>query len=199
MLLDRDNEKVSIIVPVYNVEKYIDQCMESICTQTYKRIEIVIVCDESTDDSSVKCRSWADKDQRIRLILNHQRKGLGAARNIGLRSATGRYIVYVDSDDWIKKDYIEKLYCAIKKTQANYVASVGFYEIKEGNHTSENVTLPAGEYSSDWDRMIVLLKEAPAVWKKIYDREWLISNGLFQPELFHYEDWGFEIGLVLQT
>ena len=99
MLLDRDNEKVSIIVPVYNVEKYIDQCMESICTQTYKRIEIVIVCDESTDDSSVKCRSWADKDQRIRLILNHQRKGLGAARNIGLRSATGRYIVYVDSDD----------------------------------------------------------------------------------------------------
>ena len=123
MLLDRDNEKVSIIVPVYNVEKYIDQCMESICTQTYKRIEIVIVCDESTDDSSVKCRSWADKDQRIRLILNHQRKGLGAARNIGLRSATGRYIVYVDSDDWIKKDYIEKLYCAIKKTQANYVST----------------------------------------------------------------------------
>ena len=71
MLLDRDNEKVSIIVPVYNVEKYIDQCMESICTQTYKRIEIVIVCDESTDDSSVKCRSWADKDQRIRLIMCH--------------------------------------------------------------------------------------------------------------------------------
>lgn len=192
-------EKVSIIIPVYNVENYIDQCLESVCSQTYRNLEIIIVCDDSPDNSLLKCKRWADKEKRIRLIISQQRKGLGAARNIGLRAATGKYIVYVDSDDWIEKNYIEILYRAIEKTQANYVSSTGFYEIRSENNINEYRTLPAGEYSSDSDRIIVLLKEAPAVWKKIYNREWLIMNKLFQPELFHYEDWGFDIALILQA
>lgn len=191
--------RISIIVPVYRVEQYIDQCLESICVQTYKNLEIIVVYDESPDNSRSRCEYWAQRDDRIRLIINKRRKGLGAARNIGLKEAKGKYLVYVDSDDWIRTNYIEKLYHAIEKTQANYVSSVGFYEVNGENDINICKALPAGEYSSDSERMLVLLKEIRAVWKRIYNREWLIRNNLFQPELFHYEDWGFDIGLILQA
>ena len=198
-MVSDNSVRVSIIVPVYKVEKYIDQCLESICLQTYKNLEIIVVCDKSPDNSQSKCEYWARKDKRISLIINKQRKGLGAARNIGLKAATGKYLVYVDSDDWIKSNYIEILYLAIEKTQANYVSSVGFYEVNRENDINICKALPAGEYSSDSERMLVLLKEIRAVWKRIYNRRWLIENDLFQPELFHYEDWGFDIGLILQA
>ena len=192
-------EKVSIVIPVYKVEQYIDQCLESICIQTYKNLEIIIVFDESPDGSLIKCKNWIAKDNRIRLIINSQRKGLGTARNIGLKAATGKYIVYVDSDDWIENNYIEILYKSIERTQANYVSSIGFYEVNAENDINICKALPAGEYSSESEKMLVLLKEIPAVWKRIYNREWLIESELYQPELFHYEDWGFDIALVLRA
>lgn len=197
--MNDNSVKISIIVPVYKVEQYIDQCLESICVQTYKNLEIIVVCDESPDNSQSRCEYWAEKDKRIHLIINKQRKGLGAARNIGLRMARGKYIVYVDSDDWIERQYVEILYKAIERTEADYVSSVGYYEVNADGGVNICKALPAGEYSSDSERMLILLKEIRAVWKKIYNREWLIKNQLFQPELFHYEDWGFDIGLVSQA
>jgi len=190
---------ISIIVPVYNVEKYIDQCLESISIQTYKNLEVIIVYDVSIDATLDKCQRWVEKDQRIVLLCNPNRGGLGAARNLGLRTAKGKYVVYVDSDDWIKDTYIEVLCNAIERTQANYVSSVGYYRVDSQDNINEVTSLPAGEYTRDSDKILVLLKDAPAVWKKIYDREWLMKNYLFQPELFHYEDWGFEIATVLSA
>lgn len=192
-------KKISIIVPVYNVEKYIDQCLESICKQTYKNLEIILVYDESADKSLERCQEWAEKDERILLIISQNRNGLGAARNVGLKKATGEYVVYLDSDDWMDVGYVETLYHAIERTQADYVASVGYYEVRQEENITKRILLPAGEYSGDIGKILILLGETPAVWKKIYNREWLVEHKLFQPELFHYEDWGFDIALVLQT
>lgn len=192
-------DKVSIIVPVYNVEKYIDQCIESICGQTYKDLEIILVYDESSDNSLQKCREWAEIDSRIILLISEDRRGLGAARNLGLKAATGVYVVYLDSDDWMDEGYVEVLYRAIKQTQADYVSSTGYYEVRQETQINKRILLPAGEYSGDMGKLLILLGETPAVWKKIYNRKWLVEHDLFQPELFHYEDWGFDIALVLQT
>lgn len=192
-------KKISIIVPVYNVGKYIDQCLESICRQTYKNLEIIVVYDESPDDTLQKCQGWAEADSRITLLMNHSRNGLGAARNVGLRAATGDYVAYLDSDDWMDESFIEALYNAIRQTGADYVSGVGYYEVRQGNDVRKNTLLPAGEYGSDDERSLILMGEAPAVWKKLYNRKWLTDNGLFQPEVFHYEDWGFDIASVLQT
>lgn len=197
-MMKSEEKKVSVIIPVYNVVLYLDQCLESICTQTYRNLEIVLIDDLSTDGSLQKCRQWEKKDGRIILITNQNHAGLGASRNAGLYAATGEYIVYVDSDDWIDKNYIGILYEAIERTGADYVSSIGFYEVEEGK-ISRNTFLPAGVYSGDTGKMLVLLKDAPAVWKKIYNRKWLVRMDLFQPELCYVEDWAFDIGLVLQA
>lgn len=192
-------KKVSVIISVYNVEKYIDDCLKSVCSQTYTNLEIILIYDASTDSSLLKCQKWAEKDLRVRLLISQERKGLGAARNRGLRAATGEYIVYMDSDDWIEKDYIEVLYKAIEQAHADYVSSVGFYRVKQEGEVEKDRFLPSGDYNSDEKKALVLLRDAPAVWKKIYNREWVLKNCLFQPELFHYEDWGFDIALVLRA
>ncbi len=193
-------KKVSIIVPVYNVEKYIDQCLESICGQSYENIEIMLIYDKSEDGTLAKCQDWAQKDKRIVLIINDVRKGLGAARNLGLIMSSGEYIMYIDSDDWIGTGCIEALYRSMEQSHADYVSCIGFYEVSEPQKNMRKVTtLPAGTYDSDFEKALILLREAPAVWKKIYNKEWLLKNKLFQPELFCYEDWGYDIPLVLSA
>lgn len=103
-----NNPTISVITPVYNVSKYLDRCIESIINQTFDNFELILVDDGSTDDSGEKCDSWADKDSRIKII--HQKNaGAGAARNVGLTMATGDYIAFVDSDDWIELDMYETL------------------------------------------------------------------------------------------
>lgn len=140
---DAKMKKVSVIVPVYNVGEYIDPCMESICGQTYRELEILVMYDESADDSLERLRCWSERDKRIRLVINDERKGLGAARNKGLRMASGDYVVYVDSDDWLKEDFIETLYRAIEETGADYVSSIGYFEA-DNEKIEKTTTLPAG-------------------------------------------------------
>jgi glycosyltransferase involved in cell wall biosynthesis len=99
--------KVSIIIPVYNVEKFLSVCIESVINQTYKNIEILLVNDGSTDSSNNICLDYKNKDSRIQLI-NQQNQGLSGARNTGIQNATGEYICFLDSDDWIALETIEK-------------------------------------------------------------------------------------------
>ena len=181
-------KKISVIVPVYNVAPYLDQCMESICRQTYPNLEVIFVYDESSDGSLERCRQWVQLDKRIHLYINPQRRGLGAARNIGLHMAEGDYVIFVDSDDWLAEGFIEKLYHAIEETGADYVSSVGYYCTDDKGVQKKTTTLPAGNYDNDIGRLFVLLMDARAVWKKIYNRKWLLRNELFQPEIFYYED-----------
>ncbi len=112
------NELISIIVPVYNVEKYLEKCVFSITNQTYKNIEIILVDDGSTDISGEICDKLSKKDSRIR-VFHKENGGLSDARNYGIKKAKGKYVGLVDSDDFIKEDMYEILYKAIKKYNAD--------------------------------------------------------------------------------
>lgn len=112
--------KISVIIPVYNVELYIERCLESIINQTYKNLEIILVNDGSTDKSGTICDEYALKDSRIRVI--HQKNGgLSSARNRGLDIATGEYIGFVDSDDWISTDMYQTLLTIALKYEVDIV------------------------------------------------------------------------------
>ena len=104
--------KVSIIVPVYNVGKYLSKCLDSLINQTLEDIEIICINDGSTDNSLDILKSYRTKDSRIK-IIDKPNEGLSITRNLGIHSATGNYIGFIDSDDWIDLDFYEKLYSAI--------------------------------------------------------------------------------------
>ena len=92
--------KITVIIPVYNTARYLDRCIGSVVSQTYKNLEIILVDDGSTDDSYEICKRWEEKDQRI-LLIHKENGGQSSARNLALDIATGDYIAFVDSDDWI--------------------------------------------------------------------------------------------------
>lgn len=115
-------DKISIIVPVYNVEKYLKECLESIISQEYNNLEIILVNDGSTDQSLEICESYCNCDSRFCLI-NKENGGLSSARNRGLEIASGEYISFVDSDDIISKNYISNLYKTIKKYNSDIALS----------------------------------------------------------------------------
>lgn len=115
--------KISVIIPVYNAENYIDVALQSICGQTYSNLEIILVDDGSIDNSLSRCEEWAAKDERI-IICHQENAGASAARNKGLEIATGKYIMFIDSDDWIEKNMLEILYGAAEKFQAHVACCV---------------------------------------------------------------------------
>ena len=117
-------EKITVIVPVYNVEHYLSKCLDSILKQTYQNLEIIVVNDGSTDNSGGICQEYAQKDSRI-IYIEKENGGLSDARNAGLDRMTGSYVTFVDSDDWIEQDYVEVLYNKLTEYQAD--VSVGNY------------------------------------------------------------------------
>ena len=121
---------VTVIIPVYNVEMYLPLCINSILKQTYQNLEIILIDDGSTDDSPGICDTYALKDNRIK-VIHQQNQGAAVARNTGLENATGEYIVFVDSDDFINEKMIEKLYIALKQTDSDL-------SICNFKYTSEN-------------------------------------------------------------
>ena len=111
-------DKISIIVPVYKVEAYLDRCVESIVNQTYQNLEIILVDDGSPDTCGAMCDAWAEKDSRIR-VIHKSNGGLSDARNAGMAIATGEYIAFVDSDDWIDEKMISVLYARLQSDQSD--------------------------------------------------------------------------------
>jgi len=106
-------EKISIIIPVYNAEKYLEQCLNSVLHQTYTNFEAILINDGSTDSSEKICKEFADKDNRI-ILISGPNRGSAEARNIGLKRASGEYIAFLDSDDWYDDDYLEYLMKGLK-------------------------------------------------------------------------------------
>ena len=100
--------KVSIIVPIYNVEKYLHRCVDSIINQSHKDLEIILVDDESPDKCPEMCDEYAKQDSRVK-VIHKKNGGLGYARNSGLEIATGEYVAFIDSDDYVEPDMVEKL------------------------------------------------------------------------------------------
>ena len=126
-------EKITVIVPVYNVENYLEKCLDSLINQTYKNLEIIVINDGSTDNSGTICQEYAQKDNRI-VYIEKENGGLSEARNVGLDKMTGSYVTFIDSDDWVELDYVEILYKKIIEYQADI--SVGnYYSYNEDEET----------------------------------------------------------------
>ena len=131
-------DKISVIVPVYNAEKFIDKCIESVINQTYKEIELILVNDGSKDNSLKILQKYEKQYPRIIKVFSQTNKGVGAARNLGIKHVSGKYIFFLDSDDWIELDYLVKLYEDISK---NDIVISGFksYDINGSLLFSENI------------------------------------------------------------
>lgn len=131
---------VSVVVPVYNVEKYIDRCIKSIINQSYSNIEILLIDDGSTDKSSVICDKYAKKDSRI-IVVHKDNEGLGLTRNCGIELAKGEYITFVDSDDYIEENTIFDAINVIRKDNSD-VVMYGFNRVSSNNEIKEFVPNP---------------------------------------------------------
>ena len=126
------NTKVSVIIPVYKVEDYLDECLESVVKQTYKNIEVILIDDGSTDNCPHMWDDWACKDERIK-VVHKQNSGLSAVRNKGVEIAGGEYILFVDSDDYIAESTIEKTVAVALENEADIVC-FGVFRV---NHNGE--------------------------------------------------------------
>ena len=111
-------KKVSIIVPIFNLEKYVEKCFHNIQQQTYKNWELIFINDGSTDNSAIICEKYAEEDKRI-VVIHTANNGVAIARNLGINLAKGEYIGFVDPDDYINLDMFEKLYGALKECKAD--------------------------------------------------------------------------------
>lgn len=131
--MKKNNEGISIIIPVYNSEKYLDRCLTSVLTQTYQEIELVIVDDGSTDDSWEICKRYAENDSRITLI-HQENKGIIWARSVGIRNAKYDIIGFVDSDDWIEKNMYESLMKIMTSYKCDMVSSGIIHDYEERNY-----------------------------------------------------------------
>jgi glycosyltransferase involved in cell wall biosynthesis len=176
---DYMNELISVIVPVYNVEPYLDRCIGSIVNQTYKNLEIILVDDGSTDDSGKICDQWKEKDSRIK-VIHKKNGGLSDARNTGMKQMTGKYVAFVDSDDWIEVSMYERMIKMIKKSHAD-ICECGF----QRKSSEKEKTIQATEQKKIiMDKKaaleaVVTQKIEPVVWNKLYKRV-KIENIMFQ-------------------
>jgi glycosyltransferase involved in cell wall biosynthesis len=118
---------ISLIIPIYNVQSYLSRCLDSVINQTYKNLEIILVNDGSTDNSLEICQQYIDKDSRI-ILIDKENGGLSSARNAGLDIYKGKYITFIDSDDWVALDYIDTLYQNIVDNSAD-ISMVGFVSV----------------------------------------------------------------------
>lgn len=130
------NEKISVIVPVYNTHKYLKRCVESICIQSYKNLEIILVDDGSTDGSSDLCDSLAKKDNRIK-VIHKKNSGLSDTRNVGIKNSSGSILSFIDSDDYIENNMYKHM---LEKMTSNEceIAICGWYVVKNGNRVKSN-------------------------------------------------------------
>lgn len=186
--------KLSIIVPVYNVEKYLPKCLESLIKQTLKDIEIICVNDGSMDNSLAILKEFASKDSRIR-IINNQHQGVAKTRNTGIEQSTGEYIGFVDSDDYIDIDFFEKLYNSATKSNSDIaIASIlkhkNFFNIYNAKYTKEETAITIQD-------KIKLCEDKKHfffyAWNKIYHSGFIKENNIKFSEGQIYEDVMFAI------
>ncbi|MCM1508421.1 MAG: glycosyltransferase family 2 protein [Ruminococcus flavefaciens] len=130
-------ELISIVLPIYNVEKYLERCIKSVVNQSYHNLEIILVDDGSSDQCPHLCEEWAKKDNRIK-VIHKENAGLGMARNTGIENATGEYICFFDSDDYVALDTVEKCYRRAKEEKADIV-TFGFCNVKNDGRTERCV------------------------------------------------------------
>lgn len=197
-------DKVSIIVPIYNAEKYLERCLESIINQTYKNIEIICINDGSTDGSEKILREYASKENRM-IVKTVQNGGVSRARNIAIKESSGNFIMFIDSDDYIELNMVEKMLETIQKRKADIVRCTNFLEREDGTvekieeYTIKNKLIEKDEISKDILLDIITGKMLTYSCVLIVKKEVILSTNLFNEKLEILEDKLFYLELFINA
>lgn len=180
-----ENALITVIVPVYNVEKYLRKCVDSILAQTYQNLEIILVDDGSKDHSGSICDEYAAQDERI-VVIHKENGGLSDARNVALDIAKGTYITCVDSDDYLAEDYVEYLYLLLINNSADIsiCSYKKIYDDGQLDDCQENLHVFNDEEALE--ELLYQRKIVPSAWCKLYRRE--LFEGIRYPKGMYYED-----------
>lgn len=160
-------DKVSIIIPVYNAYSTIDKCIESIMNQTYRDFELILINDGSTDQTLEKLDYYEDKYENVR-VINKENEGVSKTRNLGIQIATGKYIMFIDNDDYIDSTYVETLVKAIQNKDVDCIYS-GFRREDSNGKVIQEKTFK----NTIWSTYLLVVP-----WAKIYDRKYLLDNNI---------------------
>lgn len=197
-----DQPLVSIIVPVYNAEQSLPRCLDSICAQTYQNLEIILVDDGSTDDSLTVCRKFAYRDARIH-VLSQPNSGVSAARNNAIETATGKYIQFVDSDDWIDENMTFLLVQRAEREQADFIIS--HYCRVDGEKTTVHGFLETSACMNRLEFAQELIRNPASfyygvMWNKLYRRDIIRRHRIYCYEQLSWcEDFLFNLTYILCT
>lgn len=201
--------KISIVIPIYNVEQYLSRCLDSVINQTYKNMEIILVNDGSKDNSLEVCKDYQKKDSRI-IIIDKINEGVSIARNTGIEAATGKYIGFVDPDDWIEPDMYENMYNTIEKHKCS-IAFCNYFKDRKSRRTfkkikvKKNVLGKLDIINELIANMIGIEDILPqyynvmgSVWRCLYKREFLNNFEVrFKPGITIMEDLLFNIQALI--
>lgn len=189
------DEKISVIIPIYKVEEYLNRCVESVVNQSYQNMEIILVDDGSPDNCPKMCDDWAEKDNRIK-VIHKENGGLSDARNAGLKVAMGEYISFVDSDDWIAKDFYEFLIRVLTENSAD-IAECGVYLVNDKKEVLQKRGIKEEVLTLNRIEALkrLLLEDGvyQTVWNKLYKRT-IVQGILFEVGKYHEDEyWTYQV------
>lgn len=180
---------ISVVIPVYNVEKYLDDCISSIVNQTFHDLEIIIVDDGSTDSSGTICDQWGMLDCRIR-VIHKKNGGLSSARNEGIENATGQYIIFIDSDDIIHQDMLKDLHTCFEKNDCIQIACCGYLEVHSKTEIPSELKKVNSNLFSGPEAALHMLDPQERLnvvaWNKLYRRS--LFKTIRFPDGYNHED-----------
>lgn len=187
---------VSVIIPMYNVEKYIDECIKSVINQTYKNLEIILINDGSTDNSYDICKKYSETDARI-ILINKENGGSASAKNFGLKIAKGDYITFVDSDDFIQNDMIEYMLNKIEKTKADIIQCDFISLYKDSKVISKSGITEETISSQMFLKLFLTEWKNSLFWNKLFKKE--VIKGVYFKEGRCIDDEFFTYKCVIKS
>lgn len=186
---------ISVIVPIYKVEAYLNRCVESIVRQTYTELEIILVDDGSPDGCPALCDEWAGKDKRIK-VIHKSNGGLSDARNAGMRAAEGNYISFVDSDDWIAPEFYRLLLEAMRETGSD-IAACKIQKVGKAEDIQKTLNITGKREELDTvsalRELICENKVQQVVWNKLYKKECIDSVPFEKGKCNEDEFWSYQV------
>lgn len=181
--------KISIIIPVYNLEQYLSRCIDSVLNQIYTNLELLLINDGSTDKSGAICDAYAEKDKRVR-VFHKKNGGVSSARNIGLKNARGEWITFIDGDDAVETNYYSEWNNLIENNNSD----IYLFSHKPGNGEFKQMT------SQEVLNELIRFNIVPSLWLGIYKREIFKDNNLYLNENIHFfEDYEFLFRIIMHS
>lgn len=186
---------ISVIINVYNGEKYIETCVKSILAQTYSNFELLIVNDGSTDRTATIANKLGESYANILRVIHSQNIGVSSSRHLGLTEAKGEYIIFVDVDDWVNPNYLQQLYEAIEREEAD-MSICAYYEEYESGHQEIPLRKPLN--TTDFIRDMIYGRTWGVVWNKLFKTSLLKKHGItFEKGICNWEDVSFSLSYAL--